>query len=100
MSAVPASSPANELQGSLSPQEKAQQGPEPHHYADVSIRVGIAYTTIEVEVFGKVVPGFRGSRETPAERGGFVLDHVEFEGMDITAIFDNNTLDEIKGLGE
>lgn len=68
----------------------------PAHFADVHISVGRHHTTLEVEVYGTRWPMIPATRSSPAE-GGFALDRVEYNGQDITHLFDD---DQLQALGD
>jgi hypothetical protein len=84
MSAIP--EPVSEL-GRLSAAEKALKPREADRYAEVHVNVGGKQSSLEVECYGRFVPSLPGSRETPPEAGGFIVDRVEYCGADITDLF-------------
>jgi hypothetical protein len=104
MSAMPI--PPTEL-GRLSPEERdiaarmkraeanAKPVREPDRFAEIHVNVGGRQSSLEVECFGRWTQAFPESREQPGEAGGFIVDRVEYQGMDITDLFTKDQLDEL-----
>jgi hypothetical protein len=51
---------------------------------DAELKIGARTVGLTLEVWGHHVQGFPGSRETPAERGGWVVDRVKLAENDIS----------------
>ena len=49
----------------------------------------------EIEVWCDYAMGFPGTRETPAEKAGFIPVVVKFRGIDITEVLTDEELDQI-----
>lgn len=50
---------------------------------------------IGLDLFGGYVRGFPGSRETPAERGGYVIDRVMLRDRDVTSALPDELLEHL-----
>lgn len=100
MSAVPVPAPAtDETRGTLSPTEEKivpRARTSDIRYCEVRISVGNEHETLEVECHGRATHGFPGTRYTPKEPGGYIVDAIFFRGVEIREVLGEKLVEAIE----